>query len=338
MTKARVPTSQFFSFDAYNGDEELEKGTNTFRRFDLDPPFKLYGKVRDYVKVRTDGFIRTLNGAIWPFYVDIDTRREGRIFCRVSNATGDLVRAQKEIASHFTAFENIVLKWAVIATWINVAPDISTYVKPNTFQAVLTTDGVRSFTLLYYSDVQWYIAGNYSALAGFQMIDEEKREFIIDQTHDILTLEHRSNVGSPGKWIYRIDRDSIYEPDSMCPHIPQILNGQCAADDYILSSQAKCNCPEGYSPNVTIVTCSNSSKNGMYWSGERPTCLATTNFNHSEWLVVVLLTLVVLIIVVMSIAYLKFKKNLCGFCDRNSQNCNSRNEPLVYFRNNAEEI
>ncbi|MEE6523858.1 hypothetical protein FKM82_022952 [Ascaphus truei] len=50
---------------------------------------------------------------------------------------------------HFTA------TWAFIVTWDKVAYYGSKSSKVNTFQAVLTTDGNRCFTIFNYEDIQW---------------------------------------------------------------------------------------------------------------------------------------------------------------------------------------
>ena len=75
----------------------------------------------------------------------------------------------------------------------------------NTFQAVLATDGNRTFVMFLYEDMQW---GSAQTRIGFNAGDTLQsitltESLIID---DVLNLENTSNVGIPGVYIFRVDQ------------------------------------------------------------------------------------------------------------------------------------
>ena len=79
----------------------------------------------------------------------------------------------------------------------------------NTFQAVLATDGSSTYVLFLYEDIQW---GDTSTSIGFNAGDN-LRFFNLDTstiTNGILNIESSSNVGVPGRYIFRVDQNSNY--------------------------------------------------------------------------------------------------------------------------------
>ena len=76
----------------------------------------------------------------------------------------------------------------------------------NTFQAVITTDGLRTFVLFIYANIQW---GN-RATIGFNAGDGVRSIVVTTRPLDV---ETGSNVGVTGLYINRIDLSSILSPD-----------------------------------------------------------------------------------------------------------------------------
>jgi hypothetical protein len=84
----------------------------------------------------------------------------------------------------------------------------------NTFQAVIATDGSKTFVLFLYQDIQWQLNG-YTAI-GFSAVDRT-RFFNLPESIDFskrLQLESLSNVGRPGTFIFRVDQNVTIEPPS----------------------------------------------------------------------------------------------------------------------------
>ena len=79
----------------------------------------------------------------------------------------------------------------------------------NTFQAVLATDGERSFAFFIYIDMQWGMGG-----VGFDAGDD-MRSFTLPGSRTSAasaTIESGSNIGINGVYAYRIDFQSIVNP------------------------------------------------------------------------------------------------------------------------------
>ncbi|KAI1706321.1 nidogen-like domain-containing protein [Ditylenchus destructor] len=282
VSLAGVPLNNFFKFGKEHGDKETVIGTDP-DRVDLEPPFRIFGKERDYVYVYCNGGIALFGGGIMPFAFDYyPSYYMGNTFYRQSNEKVDLDKARREIGSAFPAFQDIDLKWVVIGTW----KQIGNTQHPNalnTFQAILTTDGVRSFVIFNYNETNKIVEGT---LAKFDVLIKilnsttfgyNRYEYLLEgsNTSEMLTINHRSNVNIPGKWIFRIDLPKIYEPSSMCPKPPQPVNGFCKVDEYTPDSEARCGCNLGFSPtsldtlSLKCLLVTNSTYN---WVGNIPVC------------------------------------------------------------------
>ena len=91
------------------------------------------------------------------------------------------------------------------------------YTQTNTFQCILITDGVYSFVIFLYADglIQWSLgtATQVHAQAGFNAGDDE-RFFSINgsRTAAILDIDMTSNIGVPGKYLFRVDGTTIATP------------------------------------------------------------------------------------------------------------------------------
>ena len=90
----------------------------------------------------------------------------------------------------------------------------------NTFQAVLATDGLRSFVLYLYADgeIQWtsgdsshgyHGLNGITAQVGFDAGNGIHHTVIPTSYSDaIINVTHTSNVGIPGMWVFRVDGET----------------------------------------------------------------------------------------------------------------------------------
>ncbi|KAM6188763.1 sushi, nidogen and EGF-like domain-containing protein 1 [Sarcoramphus papa] len=113
--------------------------------------------------------------------------------------------------------------WAFVATWYRVSFFGAASNKVNTFQAVLATDGATSFVMLNYGDIQWTTGianqgdahtgmGGIPAQAGFNSGDDVHYYNIPgSRSPAVLHIGRRSNVGIPGRWIFRVDKFTATE-------------------------------------------------------------------------------------------------------------------------------
>ncbi|XP_063969190.1 protein mesh-like [Lytechinus pictus] len=159
-----------------------------------------------------------------PFWADVDTTNGGSVFyrevLRFAQNGGLFGEADNVIRATFDDMSDFVSSWMYIATWDNVAffGASDTSIR-NSFQAVLVTDGRYSFAIFNYGDINWTTGtlsggnsltglGGTPAQVGFNAGDGENYYSVSgSRTNSIVDIETTSNIGLPGRWVFRIDSE-----------------------------------------------------------------------------------------------------------------------------------
>ena len=77
------------------------------------------------------------------------------------------------------------------------------FLQQNTFQAVLVTDGQRSFIIYLYAFIEW---GNFITNLGFSAGDGLRHVMFPEAfTSAVQSIEETSNVGVRGVYAFRVD-------------------------------------------------------------------------------------------------------------------------------------
>uniref|UniRef100_A0A674GA76 NIDO domain-containing protein n=1 Tax=Taeniopygia guttata TaxID=59729 RepID=A0A674GA76_TAEGU len=168
-----------------------------------------------------------------PYWADVDTRLGGNVFYRQSQDAQLLARLAQDLAPAVPPGDLPPQPtWAFVATWDRVAYFGAASDKVNTFQAVLASDGVICFVLLNYGDLQWTTGianqgdphtglGGIPAQAGFNSGDDVHYYNVPgSRTPAVQSLSHRSNLGVPGRWAFRVDH---FETTEGSPETPGTL-------------------------------------------------------------------------------------------------------------------
>ncbi|KFO81208.1 Sushi, nidogen and EGF-like domain-containing protein 1, partial [Cuculus canorus] len=200
------------------------------------------------------------------FWADVDNRRAGDVYYRESTEQPILERASRDIVQYFPEFPEFSAQWVFIATWYRVTFFGGNSFSPvNTFQIVLITDGKLSFTIFNYESITWTTGmhassggdfaglGGIAAQAGFNAGDG-KRYFNIpgSRTDDIADVEMTTNVGIPGRWVFRIDDAQVQvggcsNTTSVCLTLRPCLNGGKCIEDCITGNPSyTCSCLAGF--------------------------------------------------------------------------------------------
>ncbi|CAG2188575.1 unnamed protein product [Mytilus edulis] len=80
----------------------------------------------------------------------------------------------------------------------------------NTFQAVLITDSKSAFVIYNYNKIEWIASSDIPAQVGFNMGDDIHFYSVEgSRTSQIINLPNLSNVGYPGKFVFRVDLRDI---------------------------------------------------------------------------------------------------------------------------------
>ncbi|XP_055363642.1 sushi, nidogen and EGF-like domain-containing protein 1 isoform X2 [Betta splendens] len=278
-----VPLEDFYPFGRDEGDSQtVAQDDGGSGLVEISVAFPFFGDRHTGLYVNNNGLVSFLREVsqftpvafpiagdrrvVAPFWADVDNRRAGSVFYRESEEASMLSRASGDVRTHFSDFPNFNATWVLIATWHQVTFfGGSSHTPVNTFQAVLITDGELSFTIFQYNNITWTTGmhassgGNRAGLegiaaqAGFNAGDG-KRYFNIpgSRTADVVNVEETTNVGFPGRWVFRIDDAHVELSDcnnsaSVCPHLRPCLNGGQCIDDCIKGNPSfTCSCLAGF--------------------------------------------------------------------------------------------
>uniref|UniRef100_A0AC34Q1U3 NIDO domain-containing protein n=1 Tax=Panagrolaimus sp. JU765 TaxID=591449 RepID=A0AC34Q1U3_9BILA len=236
---AKVDIPNFFPFGIQNGDQILAAGDDTSSNVQqLNVNFPFFGVNNTKLYLNINGAISFMNpiptytpicapvtrnyGMIQPFWADIMTTYDNSnytaIYYRQTTDAKVLTQFQQQIDK---VFPKTSITWVFIATWYNVTyyPDADDQTKRNTFQCALGTNGVESFAIFYYNDIQWTTGsasegtdglGGIPAQIGFDSGDGQNRNMLnVSCTDEVINVADMSNVGLSGVFIFQIDSISI---------------------------------------------------------------------------------------------------------------------------------
>eukprot|EP00057_Strongylocentrotus_purpuratus_P029925 XP_780234.3 PREDICTED: sushi domain-containing protein 2 [Strongylocentrotus purpuratus] len=242
LQTSEADNSLFFPYGLSEGDAFLIENDDgsTLRRL-ISVVFPFFDYEHRSLFVNTNGVISFLDAVsqytpdtfplgdgrrlLTPFWGDVDTRNGGAISYREVLRFGQddelFVEADRIIKESFIEMRNFVSSWMYIATWDRVAfynpadPSIR-----NSFQAVIVTDGRYSFAIFNYGDINWTTGeasggdgnglGGIPAQVGFNAGDGVTYYSVPgSQTAAVVDIETTSNIGVPGRWVFRTDNSNI---------------------------------------------------------------------------------------------------------------------------------
>ncbi|XP_031586368.1 sushi, nidogen and EGF-like domain-containing protein 1 [Oreochromis aureus] len=278
-----VPLEDFYPFGRDKGDSQtIAQDDGGSGLLEISVAFPFFGDRHTGLYVNNNGLVSFLREVsqftpvafpiagdrrvVAPFWADVDNRRAGTVFYRESQDPMILRKASGDVRTYFSEFPNFNATWVHISTWHQVTFFGGNSQTPvNTFQVVLITDGELSFTIFQYNNITWTTGmhassggnlvglGGIAAQAGFNAGDG-KRYFNIpgSRTADVVNVEGTTNVGFPGKWVFRIDDANVEvgscnNSASVCPHLRPCLNGGQCIDDCIKGNPSfTCSCLAGF--------------------------------------------------------------------------------------------
>ncbi|XP_063771832.1 sushi, nidogen and EGF-like domain-containing protein 1 isoform X2 [Pseudophryne corroboree] len=278
-----VPLSDFYPFGPEEGDlvtrRQDDGGSGLLP---ISRAFTFFGDKHSGLYVNNNGVVSFLREVsqftpvafpisgdrrvVAAFWADVDNRRGGNVFYRETEDPRVLLRASQDVHSYFPELPDFSATWVFISTWYKVTFYGGDTTSPvNTFQIVLITDGLRSFTIFNYETIEWttgrhassggdtYGRGGIAAQAGFNAGDGW-RYFNIpgSRTDDIAGIANTTNVGIPGRWVFRIDNNHVQvggcsNATSVCWTLRPCRNGGRCIDDCVTGNPSyTCSCLSGF--------------------------------------------------------------------------------------------
>ncbi|CAF1153616.1 unnamed protein product [Adineta steineri] len=140
-----------------------------------------------------------------PYWADTDISQDAssNIFYREITDDATLIEISSMIRHGFPLLSANRMLWAFVATWYRV-PGHQSDPGRNTYQAIIATNGIYSFTLYTYNQLQWSAGlwGGYPQV-GFNAGDQVNF-FTVENSFsaDIINIAQESNVGLPGRFIF----------------------------------------------------------------------------------------------------------------------------------------
>uniref|UniRef100_A0AAZ3NXK6 Sushi, nidogen and EGF-like domains 1 n=1 Tax=Oncorhynchus tshawytscha TaxID=74940 RepID=A0AAZ3NXK6_ONCTS len=297
-----VPLEDFYPFGQDSGDSQtISQDDGGSGLVEISVAFPFFGDRHSGLYVNNNGLVSFLREVsqftpvsfpiagdrrvVAAFWADVDNRRAGQVFYRESKDPSVLLRATVDVKRYFSEFPEFSATWILISTWHKVTFFGGSDITPvNTFQVILITNGEVSFTIFQYHEITWTTGmhassggdlaglGGIAAQAGFNAGDG-KRYFNIpgSRTDDVVDVEGTTNVGYPGRWVFRIDNAQVEvggcnDSASVCPHLRPCLNGGRCIDDCITGNPSfTCSCLAGFTGprcQIDVEECSYPCQNG----------------------------------------------------------------------------
>ena len=211
-------SSSFYSFGAAYGDSLLPKNDDdSFGPIKLGVGIPFFNNVYPNLFVNTNGVISflfpvrsslplafpMLAPLIAVFWTDLNPLISGQIYYRESSSATDLNQAKGEVLKAYSNLTTFSPSRAYIITWDRVAAYGASSSATNTFQAVISTDGVVTFLNFNFGSLSLLsksiqIGGNSGDGVNFYKFPD----YLAASISSLSTL---SNINVPGKWIFKVD-------------------------------------------------------------------------------------------------------------------------------------
>jgi len=233
-TASAVPLAGFESFGAANGDSLATPCDDCSSPITLPGyNWSFYGHTYSNLYLNNNGsisfggavnayvgtpFPASPNPMIAPYWADVQTNFTGggNLWWRATHSATDLASLTNVVRTEYPGEATFTATEAFVATWDHVGYYFDHGVPVNTFQLAMISDGTQNFVLFNYLDngMNWLrgdASGSANPSMGFDAGDGTNfynlpGSFTTAAATDSETL---SNVGVAGRWLFRVDGNTI---------------------------------------------------------------------------------------------------------------------------------
>lgn len=208
-----------FQFGAVANDNVLPPGCNqNMGPIYMSPPFIFFGRNFSTVFINSDGYFSfeeiftqccniyfpspspPIIAILWQRYNTSRFNRSDSVthrFTRDPQILSNVSNLVSKSGSHF------IPAYAIIATWYMIPTDNLNDFSLYTFQAILTSDGSRSFAIFAYGNVD----GTRVVQVGFNLGDGYTYGRLLANRYfdSLVDIQTQSNVEVPGLFVFRVD-------------------------------------------------------------------------------------------------------------------------------------
>ena len=219
MTFLFAKTALFAPFGSIVGDSILSRGQYvSSQALFLSPAFPYFGRNMTSLYINNNGFLSfmmpcnpsvcfnsrpfpfespPLIAPLWTGYT-LESDTSGDVYYRIDQGEDFLSNISSYI--QIQRSESFVPSYAVVVTWFELPQRFSSNMGPtNTFQAILATDGYRSYVILSYGSLEVEL----DLFAGFNFGDG--LSFVDISTNGIADRSNVLNDETLGRYLYRVN-------------------------------------------------------------------------------------------------------------------------------------
>ncbi|KAG5890814.1 hypothetical protein JTB14_008255 [Gonioctena quinquepunctata] len=259
-----IPATLLYEYNVSDAVYLPREDDVSSQEIELREPVVFFGVIFDSVYVNNNGFLsfqteipQFINiefpldyPIIAPFYSNVDTRLTGSVSYYQTDKPGLLQRATENIHDSFLNCANFQATNLFIVTWEGVGYYNRGNDKVNTYQVVISTDGLETFVEFLYPEngIQWIQgSGDESGLpdaraqAGIISPDGTIFNLLGSGTEQVKNLEKWSNMGLDGQYLFKVDEREVIEPDANFETKPSGPPQSCREAQTYCHVQAKCN-------------------------------------------------------------------------------------------------
>ncbi|CAF1400827.1 unnamed protein product [Didymodactylos carnosus] len=228
-SQVQIPQN-FIPFGGDQGDQKLARPIDTISSpIPIKIRFPYFNEKYDIIHIYSSGLILFGNRTyvlphnspgpfplkdficVAPYSADTDQTVDptSDIFYREIDDTSTLRIITEMVKTGFPTLVSHTMLWAYVVTWYKVPPGHGWSTPRNTFQAIITTNGIYSFTIFTYYKLEW----SAGAWGGYPQVEfnagDQENYYTIEKSFspNIQSIVDDSNIGVQGQFIFHTTGD-----------------------------------------------------------------------------------------------------------------------------------
>ncbi|CAI2347390.1 unnamed protein product [Caenorhabditis sp. 36 PRJEB53466] len=269
ITVPYIFSARLYTYGASRGDIPVHSRQEVYK---LENPVHFMGRVYDTVYISRDGSVGFSEKRQKPSALPVEEpiiavfwqpATLGNVWYRETSDVNIVNLAHNEVNIQYRYGSQFRVLSVVLITWEGVKDPQVPESEGNTFQLALIIGDSMTFAHFIYSKLNY----NTNAIAGFST-GELSYSLPDSATHDAILLSEKSDIGIPGEWLFRVDKEQIYLCGAGFKGLECIES--CAPSQWFNDCSKSCHCDGGDGCDQENGRCPNG-KCSPGWTGG-PVC------------------------------------------------------------------